>query len=158
MPILCLYILPNHAVNREIRACWIKPLLCLRKLLRFYSVSYQQTLWWLCFVSDASLPGLILEFSEREKLLASPVRNSSQSTFAPHQLSCSERSNYTQDSLLRAVLSQEDPVCPVCFFTFLFGNMMCLNLENQVFGSSCISCPRQLASCYTICSLWLCEN
>ena len=98
MPRLCLYILPNHAVNWEIRACWLKPLLCLRKLLRFYSVSYQQTLWWLCFVSDASLPALILEFSEREKLLAPPVRNSSQSTFAPHQLSCSERSNYTQDS------------------------------------------------------------
>ena len=157
---LCLYILPNHTVNWEIRACWLKPLLCLRKLLRFYSVSYQQTLWWLCFVSDWSLPDLILEFSEREKLLAPPMRNSSQSTCVPQQLSSSDRSNYAQNSLLKAALSQEDPVCPVCVFTFWFGNMMCLlNLENQVFGSSCISCLRQLASCNTICcSLWLCGN
>ena len=145
-------------MNWEIRACWLKPLLCLRKLLRFYSVSYQQTLWWLCFVSDRSLPDLILEFSEREKLLAPPVRNSSQSTVAPHQLSCSDRSNYAQNSLLKAVLSQEDPVCHLCLY-ILNGNMMCLNLENQVFGSSCISCLRQLASCNTICcSLWLCGN
>ena len=73
---------------------------------------------------------------------------------ALHQLNCSERSNSTQKSLLKAVFSQEDPVCPVCFFTFCFGNMMCVNIENQVFGSSCISCLRQLAPCNTLCLLW----
>ena len=94
---------------------------CLRKLI-FYSVRYQETPWWLGFASDRSLPGLILQFSQREKLLAPPVRNKSQSTFALHQLSCSEKSNYAPNSLLKAVFSQEDPVCPVCVFTFWFGN------------------------------------
>ena len=56
----------------------LKPLFCLRILLRFYIVSYWQALWWLCFASDWSLPGVILEFSGREKLLAPPVRNASQ--------------------------------------------------------------------------------
>ena len=121
MPRLFLYIILNHAVNTETRACFLKSLFffffCLRKL-RFYSVSYQETPWWLFFASDQSLPGLILEFSQREKLLSPPMRNSSQSTFAGHQLSCSEKSNYAPNSLLKAVFSQGDPVCPACVFTF----------------------------------------
>lgn len=71
MPRLCLYILPNHAVNQEIKTCFLKLLFCLRKV-RFYNVSYCQTLWWLGFASDRSLPGLFLEFSRRKKLLALP--------------------------------------------------------------------------------------
>ena len=71
MPRLCLSFLPNHAVNQEIKTCFLKPVFCLRKV-RFYSVSYCQTLWWLGFASDQSLLGLILEFSQRKKLLAPP--------------------------------------------------------------------------------------
>lgn len=66
MPRLCLYTRPNHAVNQEIKTCFLKPLFCLRKV-RFYSVSYCQTLWWLGFASDRSLPGLFL-FSKKEAL------------------------------------------------------------------------------------------
>ena len=48
-----------------------------------------------------------------------------------------------------SVFSQEDPGGPVCVSTFWFGNMMCMNLGNQAFGSSSISCLRQLASSNT---------
>ena len=121
---------PNHAVNHDIRLCFLKPLFCLRKLLRLSTVSYPQTLWWLCFASDQSLPGLILEFSEKEKLLAPAVRNPSQSTLASHQLSCSEKSTH-RTLCSKHVFCQEDPVCPVCVFIFWFKNMMCGNLATK---------------------------
>ena len=120
----------ESSVNQKITACFLKPLFCLRKLLRFtlevtkkllgvfaLLLINQFQVWFLSFPKERSDLHLLWGIHLRAHLHLT-------SWVVVRELSLHR-------TLLKEVFSQGDLACPVCVFTFWFGNVMCMNLQTK---------------------------